>query len=71
MAFVDIPESRYAKFTHKGESKNINNTVNYIYSSWLLTSNRLHTSGPDLEVYGSEYDPVSNNAIMYYAIPIE
>lgn len=71
MVTINIPESRYARFTHKGESNNINNTVNYIYSSWLLTSNEQHTGGPDLEVYGTEYDPVSATSVMYYAIPLK
>lgn len=71
MVAVDISLSNYAKFTHKGEVKQIDNTVNYIYSTWLLKSGKRHTSGYDLEVYGSEYDPVSESSVMYYAIPIE
>jgi AraC family transcriptional regulator len=71
MVSIDIPASNYAKFTHRGEVKSIDNTVNYIYSSWLLKSGRHHTSGPDLEIYDQEYDPVSENSVMYYAMPIE
>ena len=71
MVSIDIPLSHYAKFTHRGEVKYIDNTVNYIYSSWLLNSGKFHTSGADLEIYDHEYDPVSENSIMYYAIPIE
>jgi len=71
MVTIDIPLSSYAKFVHKGEVKQIDNTVNYIYSTWLLKSGKRHTSGSDLEVYGNEYDPVSENSVMYYAIPVE
>lgn len=71
MVSIDIPFSNYAKFTHKGEVKHIDNTVNYIYSSWLLNSGNRHTAAPDLEFYGHEYHPVSENSTMYYAIPIE
>jgi len=71
MESIEIPLSTYAKFTHRGEVKYIDNTVNYIYSSWLLNSGKSHTSGADLEVYDHEYDPVSENSVMYYAIPIE
>ncbi len=71
MVSIDIPLSNYAKFTHKGEVKNIDNTVNYVYSSWLLNSGKRHTSAPDLEIYDHQYDPVSNNSVMYYAIPVE
>jgi len=71
MVSIVIPLSNYAKFTHKGDLKNIDSTVNYIYSSWLLKSTKIHTKGPDLEVYDHEYDPSSKNSVMYYAIPIK
>ena len=71
MVSIAIPLSNYAKFTHKGSAKNIDSTVNYIYSSWLLKSSKTHTSGPDLEVYDHDYDPVSESSVMYYAIPIK
>jgi len=71
MVSIVIPLSNYAKFTHKGSAKNIDNTVNYIYGSWLLKSGVNHTSGPDLELYDRQYDPVSKNSVMYYAIPIK
>jgi AraC family transcriptional regulator len=50
MVIVDVPPSTYAKFTHRGEVKRVDITVNYIYSSWLLSSGKRHTSGPDLEL---------------------
>ena len=71
MVCIEIPASNYAKFTHRGEVKYVDNTVNYIYSSWLLGSGKTHTAGPDLEVYDHEYDSVSENSVMYYAIPVE
>ncbi len=71
MVSIEIPASTYAKFTHQGEVNNINNTVNYIYSSWLLQSGFKHTYGADLEFYGSDYHPVSDKSVMHYAIPVE
>ena len=71
MVSVDIPASQYAIFTHRGEVKSIDTTVNYIYSSWLLKSAWQHASGPDLEIYDHKYDSASVNSVMYYAIPIE
>lgn len=71
MVSLEIPASTYAKFTHKGEVKNINNTVNYIYSSWLLQSGKRHTYGADLEFYGTDYHPVSDKSVMHYAIPVK
>ncbi len=71
MVSIEIPAATYAKFTHKGAVKNLDNTVNYIYSSWLLQSDRPHTSGADLEIYGAEYHPVSDESVIYYAIPVK
>ncbi len=70
MVSVEIPSSTYAKFTHQGEVKNIDKTVNYIYSSWLIQSGKRHTYSADLEIYGADYDP-SPNGKIHYAIPIE
>ena len=71
MVSLEIPASTYAKFTHQGKVNEINNTVNYIYSSWLLQSGMRHTYGADLEFYGAAYHPVSDQSIMHYAIPIQ
>jgi AraC family transcriptional regulator len=71
MVSLEIPASTYAKFTHKGEARNLDNTVNYIYSSWLLRSGMRHTYGPDLEFYGPEFNPVSDTSVMHYAIPVK
>lgn len=70
MVSIEIPESTYAKFTHKGNVKGLNNTVNYIYSSWLLQSGKKHTYAADLEFYAEDYHPTSNNSVMYYSIPV-
>jgi len=71
MVSIEIPASDYAYFTHKGEVKKIDHTVNYIYSNWLLQSGKHHTYGPDLEIYGSDYHPTSNQSVMHYAIPVK
>lgn len=71
MVSVEIPTSTYAKFTHKGNVASINNTVNYVYSSWLMQSDKRHTYGADLEIYGEEYIPDSDDSVVYYSIPIK
>ncbi len=67
---LHVPGARYARFAHKGFVPNLNITVNYIYSSWLLRSGLRHTYGCDLELYGSEYQANSEKSVIYYAIPI-
>lgn len=70
MVNINIEEATYATFTHRGEAKRVDVTVNYIYGSWLLSSGRRHTGGPNLEVYDQDYHPVSDQSVMYYAIPV-
>ena len=70
MTMLEIPEAQYAKFTHKGHVQNLDNTVNYIYSSWLLNSGKRHTYGPDIEIYSDKYIPDSEDSVIHYAIPI-
>lgn len=71
MVYLEIPETTYAKFACKGAIKNLNDTVNYIYSSWLLQSDKNHTYGADIEFYGPEYHDDADDSIVYYAIPIK
>ncbi len=71
MVCLEIPASTYAKFTHKGPVKNLDNTVNYIYSSWLLKSGKKQGSGADIEIYAADYHPTSNKSVIHYAIPIQ
>lgn len=71
MVCIELPETQYAKFTHKGVVKDIDNTVNYIYSSWLLKSKYTHTYEADLEFYGEKFDQLSAQSEMHYAVPIK
>lgn len=70
MLALEVPGARYAKFCHQGPAQNIDNTVNYIYASWMLSSGASHTGGVDLEVYDSRYSATSDASLMHYAIPI-
>lgn len=70
MHAIEVPHARYAKFAHQGAVQGIDNTVNYIYSSWLLSSGATHSGGVDLEVYDGRYHPTSDTSLMHYAIPI-
>ncbi len=70
MDTVKVPASRYAQFTHRGLPQALDQTVNYVYSSWLLKSQAKPGIGPDLEVYGDEYRPNSEQSVVHYAVPI-
>ena len=70
MVEVQVPPSTYARFAHRGVAKNIDRTVNYIYSTWLPQSGKRHTYGPDLEIYGSEWHATSPDSVFHYASPV-
>jgi AraC family transcriptional regulator len=70
MVVVDVPEATYASFTHRGNPRDIDRTVNYIYSTWLSQSGRHHTYAADLEIYGADYVMDSDDSVMQYAIPV-
>lgn len=71
MVSIELNKQLYAKFFHKGEVKNLNHTVNYIYSTWLLNSKYQHSYEADIEEYGEKYHPTSLDSEIYYLIPIK
>lgn len=71
MLTIELPTTHYAKFTHKGKVENLDNTVNYIYSSWLMQSEQRHSYEADLEIYGDGYIPNSDDSVIHYAIPLK
>jgi len=36
-----------------------------------MKSGYKHNYGPDLEIYGADYDPHSDESTILYAIPVE
>jgi AraC family transcriptional regulator len=73
MKSMTLAAQQYAEFQHNGmvDVENVNRTISYIYSSWLLNTNMQHTFQPDIEIYGPEFKVQSEDSIIYYAIPIE
>lgn len=70
MVCINIPAATYACFIHKGDARLVDDTVNYIYSNWLLRSGKNHTYGADMEIYDDDYIANSEQSIMRYAIPV-
>jgi AraC family transcriptional regulator len=70
MVRFELPEARYATFRHRGHLRQLDQTVTYIYSSWLARSGLRHTCGPDIVVYGPGYHHESANSEVLYAIPV-
>ncbi len=68
---VHLPAARYAVFTHKGPSDQLDHTVNYIYSGWLARSGERHAYSADLEIYDHRFDATSDESVIEYAIPLQ
>lgn len=71
MTLMDIPAAEYAVFEHRGAVARLDHTVSYAYSTWLLSSGRRHSGGPDLEIYGAKYHPTSDQSVIQYAMPLQ
>jgi len=71
MVLRRLPGGRYAKFLHRGRVERMDQTVNYIYASWLARSGLRHSYSADLEFYGADYHPTAENSRIHYAIPVE
>lgn len=70
MVALELPAARYARFEHRGPAQKLDHTVSYVYATWLAGSEHRHSYGPDLEVYGAQYHPTSDDSVIHYAIPI-
>ena len=70
MQIIEVPPAEYATFLHRGLGKEVDRTVDYIYSNWLCQSAYRHNGGPDLEIYDASFDPLFERSQMHYAIPI-
>jgi len=70
MVYFELEAASYAKFKHIGYPERLDDTVNYIYSNWLMRSDYQHNYGADLEIYGDQYRPDSADSIVEYAIPL-
>ena len=71
MIVLRLQEQLHARFKHVGAVQRLDHTVNYVYSNWLLRSGWRHAGGPDLEIYGDDYQPDSPTSAMYYAVPVD
>jgi AraC family transcriptional regulator len=67
-----IPPLKYARFIHKGPSKDVGMTLDYVYQTWLPKSGHSTAAPLQIEFYGERYkgpdDPDSESEIL---IPIE
>ncbi|HBX69430.1 MAG TPA: hypothetical protein DEH25_08615, partial [Chloroflexi bacterium] len=56
MVYREVPEHKYAVFTHYGKLDNLGETYRYIYETWLPQSGlEVHPSRYDMEVYDERF----------------
>ncbi|MCL4151313.1 UNVERIFIED_CONTAM: hypothetical protein GTU68_037230 [Idotea baltica] len=70
MVSMTVSAGRYAVFTHTGNPMLLDDTVNYIYGTWLPGSGNEHSGDMDIEIYGEGYMPDSSASVIHYAIPL-
>ena len=56
MHVVQIPENRYAVFTHKGPIADISKTVKYIWGTWIPRNSESVKKDPDFELYDERFN---------------
>ena len=70
MVRIELPAITYATFEHRGLPGDLDLTVSYIYSTWLMQSGMRHTYGADVETYDERYRPNSPDSVVLYAVPV-
>lgn len=70
MTTRELPEQMYAKFTHRGPVANLDQTLKYIWGSWLPKSSYDYVEKPDFELYPSGFNDADPKNELYLHIPI-
>ena len=70
MTARELPEQMYAKFIHKGPISNLDQTLKYIWGSWLPKSDYDYVEKPDFELYPPGYNVADPKSEMALHIPI-
>ena len=71
MLLRKLPAARYAKFSHSGPLLEFQNTLDYVWGSFLPQAKYKRLEAPDLEVYPKDFDPTANEVTIHLYIPIE
>ena len=72
MVYREVPDYKYAVFTHHGKLDKLGETYEYIYNTWLPQSGQqLHPDKFDMEVYDKDFDIGSAESKFYIYIAIQ
>ncbi len=67
---IRIPEQTYAVIPYHGHVKDFDKTLEWFLFYWLPESGYQGINGFDLEIYGRNFDPSSDDAYMEYWVPV-
>ncbi len=66
----ELPEQSYARFTHKGPIAQLEDTLRYIWGSWLPGSEYDYAEKPDFELYPAGFNDADPENRLYLNIPV-
>lgn len=70
MDAVDIPDARYAVFTHSGSIADLPKTIHTIWNTALHDAGITPAPGPEFELYDGRFDPVTGRGSVEIWIPV-
>ncbi|CAN5664797.1 hypothetical protein BH10BAC5_BH10BAC5_28750 [soil metagenome] len=72
MVSVEIPEGKYAVFTHRGSVKNMMEMDDYIFKKWMKeTELKVDEDRYDFELYNENFKGEADDSEIYFYIPIK
>ncbi len=73
MVAREVPDGKYAVFTHRGSLDNLKETYAYIYGEWTRqVGNEIINGAYDFEFYDENFDPSgSKTSELYIYIPVK
>ena len=72
MVYREVPEYKYAVFTHHGKLDTLGETYEYIYNTWLPQSGlKVHPDHYDMEQYDERFIPESEDSEFDIYIAIQ
>jgi len=72
MVYREVPEYKYAIFTHHGSLKALGETYQYIYSTGVAQAGlQVHPDKYDMEVYNEDFTPGADDSKLYIYVAIQ
>jgi AraC family transcriptional regulator len=71
MVKIHIPKNRYAVFTHRGPITKLQETVKFIWGSWIPQSKYKLVDSPDFELYDRRFNPETMSGELDIYVPIK